>query len=579
MKLFPKMWSCMKKYVLTMAALSVLCLSNRVFGDDKACLFEHARTYHRCYRDGKDIGYLCPFCSGKFLLVPGKLKLNDGACVAVKMDCKLYVRNCLGCTMFQWWNNIGGIELKVREELTGITDSELYKERESELIQRYRELNEKENVGSNILKRELSFVRESQHMEYIHSCCFVCFKDFKELSDQERKDHLWNQHSVCRECDYEEVKDKEEHLENKHGCNCSQPWSSDGHLEGCSSRWLWCDDMGGLCEIAHFREKHRCNEKCEIRYDSKSGKNVIFHGCHIKCPECLENVPAVHMDKTEHCSKKCRSVYGKWEHAQGCEHWVACTLCTDKVVCATPLHMQEVHACELKVCRKKGKVWEHGKDCPAMWCSECESTPEFGNKEFLSHMRSHGCSCKIVNPSRGHEKGCPCRKQCPASDECVFFGSIKEHMKATHKNYGFCPKCHVWGSRLDYHIRYKHECACKDPDGPHSKGCPCFLECPVCKKSVSWGHMSEEHHCKEKCGICPSCYVTKQGEEFVLRLLSRCEWKCDKGCENKFSVRKRQCVEGCHETVKTEVDEKTKTITRKIIWVHDDSCPVKPFDY
>ena len=114
-----------------------------------------------------------------------------------------------------------------------------------------------------------------------------------------------------------------------------------------------------------------------------------------------------------------------------------CDLCTDKVVCATPLHMKIVHGCKLEKtgCRKEGRVWKHGENCSVFWCPKHESRKVFGDAgSFVVHtQKEHKCSCKIINPSRGHEKLCPCYKQCPIKKGCVVVqGSVRNHVKTEH---------------------------------------------------------------------------------------------------------------------------------------------------
>ena len=257
----------MKKRVLITGIFSLLC-AGKVFCDGLKELFIHARKYHRCLLDDKDVGYACPLCCDK-VLVPGKSDPEDNGKIRVR---------------------IGKVGEKFRHP--GCPICEIPE-------QDFRSMEE-----------DIRFVLESFHMTNMHSRCFVCFEDFNKLFVWEIKDHLWD-HGVCKECDYEKVeeKDKEAHLKNKHWCDCLQLWSC-GHTNNCSSRWLWCDKHSGLCPIGYFQKEHRCNERCEIRYDSKSRKNVIFHCCYVKYPGCLKDVPAVHVDDVEKCSKICRSVDG-----------------------------------------------------------------------------------------------------------------------------------------------------------------------------------------------------------------------------------------------------------------------------
>ena len=435
------------------------------------------------------------------------------------------------------------------KELYGKESKELYEKNLERLYERrlnewyekkLDELNEKENIGPKELRIQAFFIRGSSHIDRRHFRCFVCFKDFRGLSDQEIKDHLWH-HGVCKECGYEEVKkgDKEVHLESKHGCNCFQPWS--GHSDQCSSRLLRCNDHNDSYPIEHFRQQHRCKEGCEIRYDSKSGKNVIFHSCYIKCPECLKDVPGVHMDDVEGCSEGCQLVDGKWEHEGNCRHWVDCELCTDKVVCATPFHMSSVHGCKLKEtgCCKKGKTWKHGESCSVIWCSECETRKVFENSGFREHVKEHGCSCKIINPSRGHEESCPCyKKQCPIGKGCVVIISdlmlLRNHVKTNHKGYDYCPFCQTW-VQVDHLLRHQCRCSHRSMNEVHDRGCPCFLTCPDCKIPVAWDHRMEQHKCM-KCRL--MVYYPKDGtdEESKYEDDPRYRykfWYCE-GCKKKL---------------------------------------------
>lgn len=552
----------MEKRILTVAIFSVLCSLSRAFNDDKDYL-EHVRTCHRCYRDGGDIGYVCALC-WNIVVVPGKeVELEDGTEVVVVTNRESYRSDCWYCRkMFP-------------------------KEESGE--KRY-------GPAVELLRVMPSFYSESDHIERFHDRCFFCFGNFRGLSEQEREVHLWKAHSVCKACDYENVGNKKDHLEKEHVCSCSNTGLIFQHGENCSARLAGCEH--GLWGIEHFREKHRCNKKCEIRYNFGAKRFEIFHGCRVKCPECLLDVCAFHMDKTEKCSEKCRSNGGKWEHDRGCRHWVQCKLCADEV-CATPLHMQEIHGCGLQntKCCKEGKTWIHGESCPILWYSGYESNRAFGDgEEFMKYVKGLGCSCKIINPSKGHEEGCPCRqKRCPISGGCVVFGSIESHVKVAHKEYGLCPGCKEWWFRNDTsHMWGRHKCSCrKSLEEVHDKGCPCFLRCPFCKTPVSWEHMREIHGCGSGCEIFrPIAFERDKFKSLVPVSAKYSDWRCFEGCVDRKEA--KNSIPPCKNYLQCPICERKCPLSLshmqdvhhciancgmreisdgKNVWMHADGCP------
>ena len=496
---------------------------------------------YRCYRDiegREDIGYACPKCSGSRLFVLCK---HDEYEKFGKINTAVFSRYLIKSLARQ--KSVHMEEYDSNREEHDPNRGKHDPNRGKREPNRGKHEPDKEEYEPDMVEYALKdcfWASEIVHMECYHRYCGFCFDNFSWLSDKEIKVHLWEKHSVCKECGYENVANKEKHLKEKHNCNCSKTDLVFRHAEDCSSRWLWCGECKGLCRIGHFREKHRCNEKCEIRYNFGTKKFEISHGCHVKCPECLRDVLAVHMDETEKCSAGCGSNGGKWEHARGCRHWVQCKLCTNEVVCATPLHMQETHGCGLEEteCCKEGKVWRHGEHCPVLWYSEYESNRAFGDgAEFLKYAKGFECSCKIINPSRGHEEGCPCRKRCPFSDECVVFGSIESHVKAAHKDYGFCPGCKEWRLRNSVgHMELWHKCKCKKSLAEvHDKGCPCFLRCLFCgNKPVSWEHMGEIHGCGFGCGVFRPVVVEKWVNKcFCGKRAEYSDWRCFEGYVDK----------------------------------------------
>lgn len=628
MKLFPRMWDCMKKYVLTAAVLLVLGVRNGVFGEPGEIkkAFENARKEARCYtEDSKDIGYACPLCkearlfvlckpghkfAGENIAVLSEKQFGSIPCEALdgtemwryKPECcfvfseyfhiELVHQRCAICfesieklntrevrehylTKHNVCKECDYIEVENKDEhLKHIKNAEAVFTKARENYRCYGDIEGREGIGyacpgcsssslfvlckhdeyekfekintavfswkfghmKQYAPKDYFLASEIVHMERCHGYCGFCFDNFSWLSDKEIKVHLWEKHNVCKECGYENVANKEKHLQEKHNCNCSKTDLVFRHAEGCSSRWLRCGECNDVYKIGHFREKHRCNEKCEIRYNFGAKKNEISHGCHIKCPECLRDVLPVHMDEKEKCSARCRSNGGKWEHDRGCGHWVRCKLCTNEVVCATPLHMQEIHGCGLQEteCFKEEKTWRHGECCPIFWYSGCESNRAFGDgAEFLKYAKGSVCSCKIINPSRGHEEGCPCRKCCPISNECVVFGSIERHVKAAHKDYGFCPGCKKWWLRNNVgHMKILHECKCnKSLAEVHNEGCPCFLRCPFCKTPVSWEHMREKHGCSFGCGIFRPVAgeLDEAGHLKAVKTEKYSDWRCFEG--------------------------------------------------